>query len=72
MQPRAAGVQRWKVLRISSEGGEPRETGLELSGPTTTASFDISPDGKQVAYATEQPRSSEMWELQNVLSVLDR
>jgi len=52
-------------MRTSADGSEPVFTGIAAE---TINTFNVSPDGKQVAYMTRLAPAHQLWVLENVLA----
>lgn len=71
----------WRLMRISPTGGQPEFAGLDSTkltgtvripppGPFSPLSMDASPDGTQIVFAFRPALHTELWTLDNVLSVV--
>jgi Tol biopolymer transport system component len=71
----------WRLMRISPTGGQPEFAGLDSTkltgtvripppGPFSPLSMDASPDGAQIVFAFRPALHTELWTLDNVLSVV--
>jgi len=56
----------WQLTRVPADGGKPEFTGLEAGG---LAWLDLNADGSRIAFSHKGQYSSELWALDNVLSV---
>jgi hypothetical protein len=58
------------LLAIPVDGAQPRklDVNVDLSGPLTT--FRVHPDGQRMAFFTVVPQATEVWIVENFLSVL--
>jgi len=66
------GIQqfdKWKIVRISAEGGNPEATDFYVSNAGILQNFSLSPDGARLAFSAMK-RVQELWSVDNLLSVL--
>ena len=66
---RSNGEKGWQLVRVPIDGGAPESTGVELDEALFDGNIDLSPDGSRIAVTTSKS-ISELWALDNVLSLL--
>ena len=59
---------KWRIMRIPAEGGNPVYTGMEVVGARQLPSFEFSPDGT-IAFSSQEVGRS-VWIVDNVLASL--
>ena len=71
----------WRMMKVPAAGGQPVFDGLDSTNPTGSMplptlgpggpfNIDLSPDGSRMSVGARTQASSELWALENVLSVL--
>jgi dipeptidyl aminopeptidase/acylaminoacyl peptidase len=71
----------WRLMRIPRAGGQPEFAGLDSTrltgtvripalGPYSPLSMDASPDGSRIVFAVRPMARTELWTLDNVLSIV--
>lgn len=71
----------WRLMRISSDGGQPEFAGLDStrltgtvrlppSAPYSPLSMDVSPDGAHIVFAYRPNLHTDLWSVDNIASVI--